>query len=89
MYQEGDHRKYGGRDDGTGRFVRAKRDVLRNWLCSYIDVQYGKKAERIEENNNGIKVHFADGTSASGDVVVGADDVQSMSMFLLLVESWT
>jgi flavin-dependent dehydrogenase len=86
MYQEGDDRKYGGRDDGTGKFVRAKRDVLRNWLCSYVDVQYGKKAERIEEKDNGVMVHFADGTSASGDVVVGADGVHSMSMFPLLVE---
>ncbi|KAF3005594.1 hypothetical protein E8E13_000521 [Curvularia kusanoi] len=79
MYQEGDDRKYGGRDDGTGKFVRAKRDVLRNWLCSYIDVQYSKKAERIEEKDNGVMVHFADGTSASGDVVVGADGVHSMT----------
>jgi flavin-dependent dehydrogenase len=88
MYQEGDGRKYGGCDDGTGKFVRAKRDVLRNWLCRYIDVEYSKKAERIEEKDNGVMVHFADGTSASGDVVVGADGVHSMSMFLL-VEGWT
>jgi hypothetical protein len=89
MYQEGDEHKYGGRDDGTGKFVRAKRDVLRNWLSSYIDVQYGKKAERIEEKDDGVVVHFADGTSASGDIVVGADGVHSMSMFLLLVVGLT
>lgn len=86
MYREGDDRKYGGRDDGTGKFVRAKRDVLRNWLCSHIDVQYGKKAEKIEEKDNAVVVHFADGTFASGDVVVGADGVHSASMFLLLFE---
>lgn len=78
MYMEGDDRKWGGRDDGTGKFVRAKRDILRNWLSRHIDVQYGKKAERIEEKDDGVVVHFADGTSATGDIVVGADGVHSM-----------
>ncbi|KAH6677024.1 hypothetical protein F5X68DRAFT_278183 [Plectosphaerella plurivora] len=77
MYREGDDLKYGNRDDGTGKFVRAKRDVLRNWLCKHIDVQYGKKAEKIEEREDGVVVRFADGTSATGDVVVGADGVHS------------
>lgn len=79
MYTEGDDRKFGGRDDGTGKFVRAKRDVLRNWLSSHIEVQYGKKAARIEEKDDEVVVHFDDGTSARGDVVVGADGVHSMT----------
>lgn len=79
FYSEGDDQKYGNREDGTGKFVRAKREVLRNWLCSHIDVQYGKRAARIEETDGGVVVHFEDGTSASGDVVVGADGVHSMS----------
>ncbi|KAK3201165.1 hypothetical protein GRF29_213g1344068 [Pseudopithomyces chartarum] len=79
LYREGDDRKYGGRDDGTGKFVRAKRNVLRNWLCNHINVEYGKKAERIKETDDGVVVHFADGTSASGDVVVGADGVHSIT----------
>jgi len=78
IYFEGDDRKFGGRDDGTGKFVRAKRDVLRHWLSSHIDVQYGKKAERIEESDDGVTVHFDDGTSARGDIAVGADGVHSM-----------
>lgn len=82
IYSEGDDRKYGGRDDGTGKFVRAKRDVLRNWLCSHIEVQYGKRAERIEETDGGAVVYFEDGTSATGDVVIGADGVHSASMLL-------
>jgi len=82
IYFEGDDRKFGGRDDGTGKFVRAKRDVLRHWLSSHIDVQYGKKAERIEESDDGVTVHFDDGTSARGDIAVGADGVHSMGMFI-------
>lgn len=89
LYREGDDRKYGGRDDGTGKFVRAKRNVLRNWLCNHINVEYGKKAERIKETDDGVVVHFADGTSASGDVVVGADGVHSISMFLPLFKGLT
>ncbi|KAH7018073.1 uncharacterized protein B0I36DRAFT_435462 [Microdochium trichocladiopsis] len=79
MHREGDDRKWGGRDDGTGIFVRAKRDILRDWLSSHIDVQYGKKAARIEEGDDGVTVHFEDGTSAAGDVVVGADGVHSIT----------
>lgn len=88
LYREGDDRKYGNRDDGTGRFVRAKRDVLRNWLSKNIDVQYGKKAERIEEREDGAVVYFADGTSAAGDVVVGSDGVHSASKSFSRCSSW-
>ncbi|KAH7357679.1 hypothetical protein B0T11DRAFT_298893 [Plectosphaerella cucumerina] len=38
---------------------------------------YGKKAERIEEREDGVVIYFADGTSATGDVVVDADSVYS------------
>lgn len=82
IYFEGDDRKFGNCDDGTGKFVRAKRNILRDWLSNHLDVQYGKKAERIKESDDGVTVHFSDGTSAKGDIVVGADGVHSMGMLI-------
>ncbi|KAJ3288639.1 hypothetical protein HDU79_004684 [Rhizoclosmatium sp. JEL0117] len=37
----------------------------------------GKKFVSLEENENGVTANFEDGTSASGDFIVGADGVHS------------
>jgi 2-polyprenyl-6-methoxyphenol hydroxylase-like FAD-dependent oxidoreductase len=36
-----------------------------------------KKLIRVDEHRDGVTAHFADGTSASGDVLIGADGVHS------------
>jgi 2-polyprenyl-6-methoxyphenol hydroxylase-like FAD-dependent oxidoreductase len=40
-------------------------------------VKYGKRLVGVGEHPGGITAHFADGTQATGDVLVGADGVKS------------
>ncbi|KAK6844479.1 monooxygenase [Apiospora arundinis] len=84
FYDSGDSEKLGFRDDGSGHWVRANRTRLRDWLATNIDVQFNKQAVRIEENDNGVTVHFKDGSKASGDILVGAEGVQSPTRKYLL-----
>ena len=41
-------------------------------------VHLDKRATRFDETENGVTLHFADGTSASGDLLIGADGVKSV-----------
>lgn len=41
----------------------------------------GKRLRRVEEQGERVTVHFEDGTSASGDILVGADGVNSVGTF--------
>ncbi|KAK8129710.1 hypothetical protein PG999_002090 [Apiospora kogelbergensis] len=84
FYDSVDGEKLGFRDDGSGRWVRANRTRLRDWLATNINVQFNKQAARIEENENGVTVHFKDGSKASGDILVGAEGVQSPTRKYLL-----
>lgn len=81
FYDSVDSEKRGYRDDGSGHWVRANRTRLRDWLATNINVQFNKQAVRIEEKENGVTVHFKDGSKASGDILVGAEGVQSPSRF--------
>ena len=73
--------------------LRAHRLRLRQALAQDLDIQWGKKAERIEEDRDGDKdkvtVWFEDGTKAEGTVVVGADGTFSagLSFFYLFITS--
>lgn len=62
-------------------FIRAERRRLRDWLATHISIQWGKHATRFEDDDNGVSVHFEDGTSAHGDILVGADGVKSRGTF--------
>ncbi|MFE5582490.1 FAD-dependent oxidoreductase [Kitasatospora sp. NPDC056531] len=42
-----------------------------------IEVRYGKRLVGAEEGADGITARFADGTSATGDVLIGADGTRS------------
>ncbi|MCX4746225.1 FAD-dependent monooxygenase [Kitasatospora sp. NBC_01287] len=42
-----------------------------------ITVEYGKRLVDVAERPDGVTAHFADGTSAEGDVLIGADGVRS------------
>ncbi len=59
-------------------FVRAERHRLRNWLATNIPIQWGKRVKRIEHDDEGASVYFEDGTSAKGDILVGADGINSI-----------
>ncbi|KAI1104555.1 putative monooxygenase [Jackrogersella minutella] len=76
--------KLGVRDDGSGKFIRANRSRLRKWLATNMPIQYGKHATRFEESNDKVTVHFEDGTSATGDILVGAEGPYSPTRKYLL-----
>ncbi|MER7671067.1 FAD-dependent monooxygenase [Kitasatospora sp. NPDC096128] len=42
-----------------------------------LEVRYGKRLVGVEEGADGITAHFADGTSATGDLLIGADGTGS------------
>lgn len=42
-----------------------------------VRIHDGKKLIRVDERPDGVTAHFADGTSASADVLIGADGVHS------------
>ena len=41
-------------------------------------IRFGQQVERIEQNESVVILHFADGTTASHDVLVGADGIDSL-----------
>ncbi|KAH7028760.1 uncharacterized protein B0I36DRAFT_246123 [Microdochium trichocladiopsis] len=55
------------------RRYRLHRRKLRDVLASGLNVQEGKALVRVEELPDGVRAHFADGTSAEGTILVGAD----------------
>lgn len=59
-------------------FIRAERRRLRDWLSTNIPVQWGKRVQLIEDDDHGVTVHFEDGGSAKGDILVGADGINSV-----------
>lgn len=63
-----------------GELVRANRSYLRDYLAQHATIHWDKRADRIEEHGNKVTVYFRDGTSATGDLVVGADGVHSVGM---------
>lgn len=63
--------------DDTLNVVRANRHRMRDWLMQGLDVQFNKRLVRIEERDNKVTAYFEDGTSATGDFLVGAEGTRS------------
>jgi 2-polyprenyl-6-methoxyphenol hydroxylase-like FAD-dependent oxidoreductase len=71
----------------TGEFIiemvaekpcRVSRKKMRNLFGEGLDVQYGKKfASAVVGDNSKVKLTFEDGSSATGDVLVGCDGAKS------------
>lgn len=78
FYPQDASKKLGVRDEGNGEIIRANRRRLREWLSTNIPVQYNKKAKTIEEGKDSVTVHFQDGSSATGTILVGADGSRSI-----------
>ncbi|KAJ3020964.1 hypothetical protein HKX48_009437 [Thoreauomyces humboldtii] len=64
--------------------VRIMRPTLHKILLeaagemeNLVEIKYGTKMNRIEENDDGVTVHFEDGSMAKGDVLIGADGIHS------------
>lgn len=42
-------------------------------------IHLGKRIQRAEATQDGVSLHFEDGSSAHGDVLIGADGIRSVS----------
>ncbi|KAI1139397.1 putative monooxygenase [Hypoxylon sp. FL0543] len=58
--------------------IRANRFCLREWLSTQVPIQWGKKVVQVIEAEGEVRIRFEDGTTAVGDVLVGADGVNSV-----------
>lgn len=63
-------------DQDEERHYSASRITLRQVLLDGLDVRFGKKFARYEQND-AITLHFEDGSTAECDVLVGADGIRS------------
>jgi len=74
--------------NGAGRFGRPSVSLMRHDLHAVLaeemcrqdlPIHYGKRLVGVEgaESPDGVVAHFADGTRARGDVLVGADGIHS------------
>lgn len=69
--------------------LRSNRSKLRDFLSAHLDIKWNKNLAQIEENADTVTLHFDDGTSATGDVLVGADGVHSKgkaTMYRILIK---
>ena len=60
----------------NGQSLWVSRNKLRNVLGKHVNVQYGKRFLRYEEDD-GVAVYFKDGSKAQGSVLIGADGASS------------
>lgn len=68
-----------------GSWVRANpRSKLRTHLSTGINIQWGKRFERYSVENGKVTVYFYDGSTTTGDILVGADGSRSIGMSLLI-----
>ncbi|KAI4235091.1 MAG: hypothetical protein LQ349_003387 [Xanthoria aureola] len=78
LYFPGMEGRLGVEDTPEAPIVRAERRRLRDWLATNIPIQWGKRVQRIVDNDDEVSVYFEDGTSAKGDILVGADGIKSV-----------
>ncbi|KAI0439971.1 FAD/NAD(P)-binding domain-containing protein [Xylaria telfairii] len=78
LYYPGREGRLGMQDSPEMPIIRAERRRLRNWLATNIPVQWGKHVTSIQYDEEGASVFFKDGTSAKGDILVGADGINSV-----------
>lgn len=69
-----------------GPFYRLRRSKLKELLARGIDVESNKRLSNVtySEDGQSVTAHFADGTSAIGSMLVGADGARSTMRQVLL-----
>ncbi|RYN46319.1 hypothetical protein AA0114_g8422 [Alternaria tenuissima] len=69
-----------------GPFYRLRRSKLRDMLMQGLDIQFDKRLQDVSyaNDNQSVTVHFADGTTATGSMLVGADGARSSTRQILL-----
>jgi salicylate hydroxylase len=58
---------------GKDAAIQLLRAELRNILLEGINIQWNKRLVALEESSDKVTIHFEDGLSASGDLLVGCD----------------
>ncbi|KAI8614461.1 hypothetical protein BC830DRAFT_1169429 [Chytriomyces sp. MP71] len=80
------------RSGETDRSLLAPIQIMRSKLHSIlmqachragVKTYMGKKLVRVTESSSGVTAHFADGASATGDILIGADGVHSATRGLV------
>lgn len=67
-----------GQSWAPGTFIRANREKYRQYLLTGLDVQWKHRFTHYEiTQSGGVKAFFEDGTTAIGDILVGADGIRS------------
>ncbi|KAH8168443.1 FAD binding domain-containing protein [Sarocladium implicatum] len=62
----------------SGHHYRLNRAKLRRLLSTDIPIQWGRKYESVEIKEDGVVVHFANGYSVEGSMLLGVDGKNSM-----------
>lgn len=62
----------------TTRFHRGHLHAALLKHVSKKSIHLGKTISRAEASVNGVSLHFEDGTSAHGDILIGADGIKSV-----------
>ncbi|KAK4500042.1 hypothetical protein PRZ48_008228 [Zasmidium cellare] len=79
LYFPGRPGRMGVEDSPEMPIVRAERRRLRDWLSREIPIQWGKRVVDVQESEKHVVVTFEDGSSATGDLLVGADGINSVA----------
>lgn len=66
-------------------FLRSDRAKVRAWLMHNLNINWGKQFVRYVQDAHSVTAYFADGTSATGSILVGADGVNSNGTLPVLV----
>jgi 2-polyprenyl-6-methoxyphenol hydroxylase-like FAD-dependent oxidoreductase len=76
------HRREKPHREGKRSPIRTQRTKLQSTLLSHVDpkiIHLSKKLTRMEDlSQEGVILYFKDGTSATADLVVGADGIRSV-----------
>ena len=74
-------------DDGTVSHTIQRADLYRivrdEAAARGVPIEYGKKLVATEETDDGVVARFADGTEATGDLLIAADGVHSATRTIL------
>ncbi|MBA3946545.1 MAG: FAD-dependent monooxygenase [Herpetosiphonaceae bacterium] len=82
-YSNGTVEKYG--QPSVSMTRSALYDVLKTEMHAQgLHVHYEKRLKDITQDSSQIVAHFADGTSAKGDLLIGADGIHSQTRKLIL-----
>ncbi|KAH8198843.1 hypothetical protein TruAng_007011 [Truncatella angustata] len=78
VYFQGIDGRIGVQDTPETPCLRADRPKFRLWLSTNIPIQWNKRLTQIDESVDGnVSLKFQDGSTANGEILIGADGVQS------------